>query len=88
MDKEGVYPKYLVYRHPDFMPAYNECYVQEFSEDFSPRISMELVDDFCFVLRPIKDKHARVAMAAYAESVIEENSLLAKELRDILSDFY
>jgi hypothetical protein len=37
--------------------------------------------DGCFVLRPAHDPHARVALAAYAESVEPCNPALAHDLR-------
>lgn len=41
--------------------------------------SRDLIRD-CFVLRPAKDIHAKVALQAYAESCKDENPELAHEL--------
>lgn len=38
------------------------------------------VVDGCFVLRPDRDPHARVALQAYAESCQEENPALAADI--------
>lgn len=84
---KGIYPKYVVFKHPKFDPAVIMASAWEFSKEFSPPTRLEGVDDFCFVLKPIKDKHARIAMAAYAESVKEEKPKLAADLMEILSDF-
>lgn len=73
---DGIYPKYVVFKHPGDDRDIDR-------ED----IQLEEVDDFCFVLKPIKDKHARIAMAAYAESVKEEKPQLAKDLYEILGDY-
>lgn len=39
----------------------------------------------CFVLRYDRDRHARVALAAYAESVRAENPELSNDLRAVLA---
>jgi len=38
----------------------------------------------CFILRYDRDHHARVALAAYAESVRAENEELSDDLRAVL----
>jgi hypothetical protein len=38
----------------------------------------------CFILRYDRDHHARVALAAYAESVRAENEKLSDDLRAVL----
>lgn len=83
--ERGIYPKYVVFKHPQVeVKQFGGAYTEEGNFQAYP---MEQVDDFCFVLKPIKDKHARVAMAAYAESVKEEKPQLAKDLYEILGDF-
>lgn len=39
------------------------------------------ITDFFFLLKPKRDHHARVALAAYIESVKEENPKLAEDLK-------
>lgn len=87
LDDKGIYPKYLVFKHPDFEPAGFKAEAWEFSEQYSSEVFLDPVEDFCFVLKPIKDKHARLALSVYAESVRKEKPRLAKELREILDDF-
>lgn len=41
-----------------------------------------------FVLRLDKDPHARVALAAYAESIKEENQTFAQEIKFRLAEGY
>lgn len=45
------------------------------------------VDEWTFVLIPEKDPHARVAIAAYAESIRAFRPQLATELDQVLSDY-
>lgn len=40
----------------------------------------------CFVLVPRKDRHAKVALAAYAESVKQDDPELAKDMRTLYFD--
>lgn len=46
--------------------------------------ALEEVEAFIFPLKPDNDVHARVAIAAYAESVRGEKPQLASDLRDVL----
>lgn len=47
----------------------------------------EEVTDATFTLIPASDPHARVALAAYAEACEEDNPGLARDLRELLSEF-
>ncbi len=85
MDK-GIYPKYVVFKHPPFEPSSVTAGAIEFSVDYSPLIPLEQVEEFCFVLKPGTDHHARVAIAAYAQSVMGDSPLLGEELMQIISD--
>ena len=81
---QGLYPKYVVFKHPkedavSFMGIY-------LSEAKIPKY-MENVEDFTFVLKPLNDRHARLAMAVYAESVRKEKPRLAQEIKEMLDDF-
>lgn len=87
---QGIYPKYVVFKHPKQEVEHFQAKAwipQPGYENAWDIPTLELVDDFVFVLKPIKDKHARIAMAAYAESVKEEKPQLAKDLYEILGDF-
>lgn len=89
IDKTGVYPKYLVFKHPDFIPDHSHAFsVKEprMHGSMVHEIELEQVEDFVFVLKPSTDQHARVALAAYAESVRPENPELYRDLCNILDD--
>lgn len=45
-------------------------------------------DCFFFVLDPKHDKHAQMAMVAYALSVQGENPVLAQELEEVADRYY
>lgn len=82
----GIYPKYVVFKHPkEEVKNFGGAYTTPDSVRGYP---MELVEDFVFVLKPLKDKAARVAMAAYAEAIYEEKPQLAKDLWEVLGDFH
>lgn len=82
---QGIYPKYVVFKHPkEETTGYQGVYM---SRAGIPK-HMDLVDDFCFVLKPIKDKHARIAMAAYAESIKDEKPQLARDIYEVLGDYW
>ncbi len=81
LEHEGIYPKYLVFKHPDYIPEVISAWSE--GEDQGTQ-RLILVEDFVFVLKPNTDQHARVAIAAYAESVGIENPGLADDLRAIL----
>ena len=85
--ERGIYPKYVVFKHPDFKPDKVEGKATlraetQFGADFI--YHLELIGDFIFTLRPSRDYHARVALAAYAESVRHWNPLLADDIDDAL----
>ena len=88
LEHEGIYPKYLVFKHPDFIPstvnarAFGPITDKSGESHWTEKLAP--VEDFVFVLKPDSDHHARVAIAAYAESVSLENPGLAKDLRDVL----
>lgn len=44
------------------------------------------VRDFVFVLKPMTDPHARLAMAVYAESVKKDKPKLSEEMKQYLED--
>jgi hypothetical protein len=80
-DSKGLYPKYVVFNHPE---EDAENLIGEYYGSDGRYHAMISVKDFCFVLKPSKDYHARVAMAAYAESVRHWNPQLAEDLDDAL----
>ncbi len=88
---DGIYPKYVVFKHPDFIPELIEAvayhpHPQE--GGFRPPDTLFPIREFVFVLKPGTDKHARVAIAAYAESVRYDKPELSHELRQIISDHH
>lgn len=80
----GIYPKYLIYKYPKGISPLD---IRTAVATSNTTEVLEPVDDFCFVLKPLHDKHARIAMAAYAESVKEEKPQLAADLYEILGDY-
>lgn len=81
MQKDGVYPKYLVFKHPDYIPDEVQCN-SWLGNDWE---ALELVEDFIFPLKPSTDRHARVALAAYAASCQGENPQLTRDILDALA---
>ncbi len=88
---KGIYPKYVVFKHPDFVPELIEAvaYPERGDRDgfIAPQLIMP-IKEFVFVLKPRTDPHARVAIAAYAESVRYDKPILSSELRQIISDHH
>jgi hypothetical protein len=83
-EPDGLYNKYRVFREPENVeehPTDLEAIYQD--SDGATRFSEE-VREFVFVLKPDSDRHARIAIAAYAESVDLEKPQLAEDLREIL----
>ena len=91
---KGLYPKYIVYRWPDdpldIEPEIRAVYMADVQigpegpgEIWS---EMEQVKGFLFVLKPDTDQHARVALAAYAESVRPTDPTLASDLEMVLGE--
>lgn len=85
-DPDGLYAKYRVFREPDNVlegdhpVGVDAVYRNEKGiEDF-----MEEVKEFVFVLKPDSDPHAKVALAAYAQSVSREKPLLSLDLWEVL----
>lgn len=74
---EGMYEKYRVIKTADLDDVT--------SIDVREMIMESTIDTFVFVLRPDRDYHARVALAAYAESVRGYNEALADDITDALS---
>lgn len=81
---QGIYPKYVVFRHPGDDATFT---AYAFYPDTATTIPLQEVDDFLFVLKPISDPHARVALAAYAQSVSATRPQLARDIWEVLSDF-
>lgn len=89
----GLYPKYLVYRWPSVEGEPNVM-ATYMADDISLGpdgvgevwLEMDQVDEFYFVLKPSTDQHARVALAAYAESVRPTDPRLAADLDAVLSE--
>jgi hypothetical protein len=82
----GIYPKYVVFRHPE--KDEGNAFGYWIQDEFSEVDNLELIEDFTFTLRPSKDYHARVALAAYAESVRHWNPQLAEDVENALSLAY
>lgn len=74
---DGLYEKYIVFKVADLT---GEDGMTLHTKD----LGVEPIDGFVFVLRVDQDYHARVALAAYAESVYMYNPELAEDLRDAL----
>lgn len=73
MTAEGMYDKYRVIKVSDLHDV-----------DMREKVNSIAIDDFVFVLRPDRDYHARVALAAYTESVRAYNKELAEDLMGVL----
>ncbi len=90
-ESKGLYPKYVVFKHPEYEAAAFEAYAVVGFTDRGGKLAynsrtIDQVEDFYFVLKPGSDRHARVAMAAYAQSVMEDDPLLGEELMQIIND--
>jgi hypothetical protein len=77
--------KYTIYAIDS--EAYQEHIMDGYGETEARIAAMYDVTWWGFVLKPDTDPHARVALAAYAESVRLLRPQLASELDQILSDF-
>lgn len=85
-DPDGLYYKYRVFREPDDAddhPVPMDC---EYHDADNKIRYMEEVKEFVFVLKPDSDPHARVALAAYGQSVRSEKPQLYDDLWEILRD--
>ncbi len=88
----GLYPKYVVYRWPEGSfgdePEIRADYLADVSVGPEGKgevwFEMEQPKGFLFVLKPDSDQHARVALAAYAESVRPTDPTLASDLEMVL----
>lgn len=84
--------KYVVYHHPPFPddPTKDDWIKAYYFEGVDPEdqgeiwLDMQEVSSFVFVLRPDRDVHARVALAAYIESAKQDYPRLSEELRHVL----
>lgn len=84
-EDKGLYPKYVVFRHPR---QEAEFFLAQYKAPGATSLRhLEEVEDFCFVLKPLKDRHARLALAVYAESVRKDKPRLAAEIKEWLDDF-
>ena len=86
LETEGIYPKYVVFKHPGFVPE--QVIAHAYEQVMGIGINLRRVEEFVFVLKPRTDPHARVALAAYAESVRYDKPILSSELRQIISDHH
>lgn len=73
---EGLYDKYRVY----FADELDSIVTEAGWDDGEPPLHKAQVPGFVFVLRPDHDYHARVALAAYMESVRGFNPTLAEDI--------
>ena len=89
----GLYPKYIVYRWPEQAASEEPDIQASYLADFTVGpdgmgevwLEMEQPSGFLFVLKPDTDQHARVALAAYTESVRPSDPQLAADLDLVLS---
>lgn len=77
-------PLYGPYQIPPSINPNN--YIEGEALSIGFRSPLEEVTDFVFVLKPDSDPHARVALAAYAQSVRYEKPQLYDDLWEILKD--
>ena len=92
IEMDGLYPKYIVYRWPtdsfDDDPQIRASYLADVTVGPEGQgevwLEMEQPRGFLFVLKPDTDQHARVALAAYAESVRPSDPRLASDLEVVL----
>lgn len=98
-EPDELFPKYRVFREPeddlpeDRRPPSDEGHPVRMIATYPAPLSRsgyelaEEVQGFLFVLKPDSDHHARVALSAYAASVAPFKPGLAKDLRDVLSEW-
>ncbi len=77
-------PIYGPYQVPPSINPNN--YIEGEALSIGFRSPLEEVQDFVFVLKPDHDRHARVALAAYAWSCMDEKPALAEDLLQVLND--
>lgn len=83
---DGLYEKYRVFKEPEAEEHPVGVIATWHDGRFNYRGPLEeIMDSFVFVLKPDTDHHARVALAAYAESVSREKPKLANDLRLVLA---
>lgn len=89
-NKEGLYPKYLVFKHPgeewvkepDQQVAFRHSHAPGWSP--SHYHGLEKVEDFVFVLKPYSDPAAASALHMYMVST--QNLSLARDLKPIVDE--
>jgi hypothetical protein len=94
-EPDGLYEKYRVFKEPTSVlidevlghPVGMEC-TYDNPAVAGGRLYAEELHQFFFVLKPDSDYHARVAIAAYAESVERDKPALAQDLRDVLTRWH
>ena len=92
MHKDGMYTKYRVFREPDIETSEGHPVEIVAYYYLSPPVGnmgenlIEVDDGMLFVLRPVNDKHAQVALAAYAESCLQDMPKLSQDITDMLGD--
>ena len=86
--EERLHIKYRVFREPEtvFEEAHPVPMIPLYVSKMGSMLQAEEVDDFVFVLRPGTDRHAVVALMAYAASVKGENPGLAGDLFGVLAE--
>ena len=84
LEGKGIYPKYVVFKHPSFVPE--QVIAHAYEEVMGIGMNLPRVEEFVFVLKPGTDRHARVALAAYAQSVMVDKPLLGEELMQVIAD--
>ena len=72
---KGLYEKYVVFRKEDYERWRNHRFVP----------TTDIALDGCFVLRPVTDTAARIALATYAEAT--HNPRLGADIRAWLEEF-
>jgi len=84
-DSLGLYAKYVVFKSSDLRDVTTQDQDPVWGDLFTDDLGITPIDDFVFVLRPDRDYHARVALAAYIESVWVDFPELAEDLRGALA---
>lgn len=85
MEPDELYVKYRIFHEPSVEVHPAEVTASYKADGDRPRPLYE-VEGFLFPLKPDTDRHARVALAAYAESVRVDRPRLAEDLDLILAD--
>lgn len=89
-EPDELYAKYRVFREPLESSEHpvqlieGPTFLLDTIEFGRVSVYLNEVEEFTFVLKPDTDQHARVALAAYAESVRPFKPQLAKDLTEAL----